>query len=962
MPNLISPGVSISVTDESYYDSSSPGSVPLIVLATASNKVSPTGSGIAPYTMNEHAGKLFVATSQRELISAFGNPLFYTAGGNSLHGHELNEYGLHAAYNFLGVASRAYILRADIDTTQLIPSDSAPVGEPEGGTFWFNPAETSFGVFKSNGKAIAGEAWISQAVKAAYEGDTAEVSGVWTPVNGFGSNGDFAVVVHTADNFLFEKIGGTWYKVGSAAWKAATPTVITGTAANATLVSGNKFTITVDGDTVEVTLTGTTVNQAIIDINGAFPDEEVVASNANNALRLTVASGTDIVLANTTGTPLTALGITEGTVKGNKYTISNSIQYPTGSVAGDVWVKGSPSNKGATWAVKVYSAVAGTWADVAVPFYSFDSALTDGNPTKDGAASLGFGSRLVEGVVYVGYDAINFNMELRRFDGEMFQTLAYEAAPLAPTSTPAAETLWYSTDFRADVMVSDGEHWVGYKNMYSDTNPKGVFLSGTAPKVQSDGTPLVANDLWIDTSALEEYPLMYRYDAVTKRWKLIDTTDQTSPFGVIFADGRQDSGKRMDIGAGLPTHTENSELIADMLGSNFVDPDAPDPRTVPAGMLLFNTRYATFNVKKWMPEWFGFGEFDPNTDYTLEGYTVGDNSIVFPALASKARWVTISGNRADGSPLMGRRAQRAVIVKAMAAALNASEDARSEIVNFNLMAAPGYPELIDEMTALNVDQGETAFIVGDTPARLSPDSQSLTMWATNTYGAVSNGEDGLITTSPYVGIYYPWGMGSNIDGQEVMVPPSTMVLCTMAYNDQVAYPWFAPAGFQRGLVSNASTVGFLTGEEEFRPVLLSPGQRDTLYSLAINPIALIPNRGLIVYGQKTRSPIATALDRVNVARLVNYLRTALDLLMKPFLFEQNDEQTRDSAKLTVDRFLNGLVGLRALTDYAVQCNADNNTPERIDRNELWVDIAIKPVKSVEFIYVPIRITNTRTEL
>lgn len=945
MPNLISPGVSISVTDESYYDSSAPGSVPLIVLATASNKVSPTGTGLAPFTLDSNAGKLFVATSQRELITAFGNPVFRTSGGTSLHGHELNEFGLHAAYNFLGVASRAYILRADIDTTQLLPSDNAPVGAPQGGTFWFNPAATSFGVFKSNGKAVPGEAWASMSVKAVYTAQTIPgVGGIATPLASFGSNGDFAVVVSDVNNFLFEKVSGAWHKVGSPAWKAATPTIIVGTATNPTLISGNS--ISINGQAVS--LTGTTVAQAAIVINAANITS-VTAAAINGQLQITSTAGTDLVLANGVGTPLATLGIAAGTVDGNTFVLSNSVQYPTGSVAGDVWMKGSPSNHGAVWSVKVYSAVSGTFSDVAVPFYPMNSTLTDGNLTKDAAAIAGFGQRLLEGTVYVGYDAATGAMILRRYDGSAFANLSYEAAALAPVSEPTEGTLWYSTDFRADIMVSDGEHWKGYKTTYTDTDPKGVFLSGTAPKIQSDGTPLVMNDLWIDTSSLEEYPLMYRFDAPTQRWKLIDVTDQTSPFGVIFADGRQSTAT-------------GSELAADLLVSNFIDPDAPDPRTVPAGMLLFNTRYSSYNVKRWEPEYFGFGKYDPQTDYSQNSYTVGDNSVIFPALTSKARWVTVSGNRADGSPLMGRRAQRAVIVKAMAEALNASEDARSEIVNFNLMAAPGYPELVDEMTALNVDQGETAFVIGDTPSRLSPDSQSLTAWAVNSYGAVSNGEDGLQTSSPFVGVYYPWGMGSNIDGQDVMIPPSTMVLCTMAYNDQVAYPWFAPAGFQRGLVSNASTVGYLTSEEEFRPVLLSPGQRDTLYGLSINPIALIPNRGLIVYGQKTRSPIATALNRVNVARLVNYLRTSLDLLMKPFLFEQNDEQTRDSAKLTVDRFLNGLVGLRALTDYAVQCNADNNTSERIDRNELWVDIAIKPVKSVEFIYVPIRITNTRTEI
>lgn len=953
MATLISPGVHISVTDESFYDASNPGSVPLFIIATASNKVAPSGVGLALKTLDERAGELVPASSQREAITHFGNPIFYSSGGTPLHGHELNEYGLHAGYSFLGAASPAYFLRADIDLAQLESSDKAPFGEPLGGTFWLNPAETSFGVFKSNGKTVAGEAWVPQTVLAVYEGDTSVVSGVDTPLSGVGSDGNFAVVVHTTNNYLFEKIGGTWYKVGTTAWKGATPTVVTGTVSAPTLVISNSFSI--NGTTVA--LTGTSVAQAATDINNAAITN-INASVVSGALRITNAAGTDITLANVSGTPLATLGMTAGVHKGNTYTMTNSVQYPAGSVAGDVWVKGSSTNRGALWSVKVYSGISGTWQEIAAPLYAYDSGEADGTVGKDAAAETAFGAGLAEGQVYVGFDAATGAMELRRMGVEYFQTLTYEAAAIAPTSTAPAGALWFSTDFRVDIMVSDGDQWLGYKNFYPNTSPNGVLLMGSAPTKQSDGTPLVQDDLWIDTSALEEYPLMYRFDATVGRWKLIDLTDQTSPFGVIFADGRSNSGKQI----GSAIHAEDSEALSAMLVSDFVDPDAPDPRTVPAGMLLFNTRYATYNVKKWEPNWFNLGEYDNNKDYTTETYTVGDTSVVFPILEEAGRWVTVSGNRADGSPLMGRKAQRSVIVKAMAAALAASEDARAEIANFNLICAPGYPELIDEMVALNTDQGETAFIVADTPARLVADSSSIAAWAQNAYGAASNGEDGLVTGNPYVGVYYPWGLSTNIDGSEVMVPPSTMALRAIAYNDQVAYPWFAPAGTQRGLVTNASTVGYLTSEDEFRPALMSQGLRDTLYENKINPIALIPNKGLIVYGQKTRAPSASALDRINVARLINYLRVALDLLMKPFLFEQNDEHTRDSAAMTVDRFLNGLVGLRALQDYAVQCNTDNNTPERIDRNELWVDIAIKPTKSVEFIYVPIRITNQGAEI
>jgi phage tail sheath protein FI len=262
------------------------------------------------------------------------------------------------------------------------------------------------------------------------------------------------------------------------------------------------------------------------------------------------------------------------------------------------------------------------------------------------------------------------------------------------------------------------------------------------------------------------------------------------------------------------------------------------------------------------------------------------------------------------------------------------------------------------MVTLNTDKKEIAFIVGDTPAHLDPSGTSIVNWATNAANAIDNGDAGLITRNDYVGIYYPWALSTNLDGSYVFVPPSMMALRTIAFNDQVAYPWFAPAGFNRGLVTGVNSVGYLNSQGEYKPLSLNQGQRDTLYSNSINPIAYIPNRGLVVYGQKTLSPTANALDRINVARLVNYLKYQLDNVAKVFLFEPNDKQTRDAVSTTFNSFFNNLVGLRAIYDFAVVCDETNNTPEKIDANQLWIDIAIKPAKAIEFIYIPIRLLNT----
>ena len=206
--------------------------------------------------------------------------------------------------------------------------------------------------------------------------------------------------------------------------------------------------------------------------------------------------------------------------------------------------------------------------------------------------------------------------------------------------------------------------------------------------------------------------------------------------------------------------------------------------------------------------------------------------------------------------------------------------------------------------------------------------------------------------------FYPSGFTTDLTGNNIVVPPSHMMLRTIALNDAVAFPWFAPAGTRRGGISNASSVGFIDSEGEFKPTSLNEGTRDTMATAKINPITFITGSGLVNFGQRTRAKNASSLDRINVARLTAYLRRQLNLLAKPFLFEPNDKITRDEIKQAAESLLLELVGQRALYDFLVVCDDTNNTPSRIDRNELYLDIAIEPVKAVEFIFIPLRLKNT----
>ena len=149
MAQLSSPGVSVTVIDESFYTPAAAGTVPLIVVASAESKQNGAGTGIAQGTLKANAGQVYLLTSQKDLSDTFGTPIFKTdANNNPVHAGEQNEYGLQSAYSFLGVSNRAYVVRADINLSQLDATATAPAGEPEDGQYWFDTASTSFGIFE----------------------------------------------------------------------------------------------------------------------------------------------------------------------------------------------------------------------------------------------------------------------------------------------------------------------------------------------------------------------------------------------------------------------------------------------------------------------------------------------------------------------------------------------------------------------------------------------------------------------------------------------------------------------------------------------------------------------------------------------------------------------------------------------------------------------------------------------
>jgi len=201
----------------------------------------------------------------------------------------------------------------------------------------------------------------------------------------------------------------------------------------------------------------------------------------------------------------------------------------------------------------------------------------------------------------------------------------------------------------------------------------------------------------------------------------------------------------------------------------------------------------------------------------------------------------------------------------------------------------------------------------------------------------------------YAASYWPWVMIIDPDtGKNVWVPASTVMAGVFAYNDTVSEPWFAPAGINRGGLGQV-----IRAEQK-----LTQANRDTLYSAKVNPIATFPGTGTVVYGQKTLQTRASALDRVNVRRLLIQLKSYISQVGQNLVFEQNTIATRNAFLSQVNPYLESVQQRQGLYAFKVIMDDSNNTPDVIDRNQMIGQIYIQPTKTAEFIYLDFNILPT----
>ena len=447
---LVSPGVQVSVVDESFYTPAEPGTLPMIFVASASNKANGAGTGTAPGTTAATAGTPYLLTSQRDLVDTFGDPLFKTdTNNNPIHGSELNEYGLQAAYSYLGIANRAYVVRADIDLGQLEASVTAPAANPQDGTYWFDTKNTLWGIQQWNGDSVIDKGQVfSNKVPIVITDETQTSNTGSLGVNGYsgyipadtvGAVGDYAVIATTTLNRIFYRnTSGNWVLVGSDPWAKSWPT-IKGTASNPSLSTAN---ITINGTSVAVDAADTvsdvadTINGlSITGVTAAAVDSKLeIYSDGTGSASNDSTLGGDILIGGDS-TLLGQIGITAGTyyppaltiakhTNIPEYKISDTYTRPTGSV----WIKTTTPNLGAKYVVKKWNNTTQLWESSSPSIYGSNNEAIF-NMDKSGG-----GANLLAGDLYVLSNVAGDTKPLATFK-------IYRRTGIAPTTITSSKII-----------------------------------------------------------------------------------------------------------------------------------------------------------------------------------------------------------------------------------------------------------------------------------------------------------------------------------------------------------------------------------------------------------------------------------------------------------------------------------------------------------------------------------------
>ena len=284
----------------------------------------------------------------------------------------------------------------------------------------------------------------------------------------------------------------------------------------------------------------------------------------------------------------------------------------------------------------------------------------------------------------------------------------------------------------------------------------------------------------------------------------------------------------------------------------------------------------------------------------------------------------------------------------------------SEDYNMNVLVAPGLTQegLTGHMIDVCEERGDAMALI-DLPDVYIPPHEAYYASKASRLGTTVDGASRQLgdrrIDSSYGATFYPWVQTRDENtGQLVWIPPSVASLGVLGTSEAKTDVWFAPAGYNRGsLTAGAAGIPIVNVTER-----LTSDDRDTLYEYNINPIASFPSSGIVLFGQKTLQERESALDRINVRRLVIYLKKQISILSTQVLFEQNVQSTWNRFKGLVEPFLSNVKTRFGITDYRLILDESTTTPDLIDQNIMYAKIMIKPARAIEFIAIDFVILNT----
>jgi hypothetical protein len=424
------------------------------------------------------------------------------------------------------------------------------------------------------------------------------------------------------------------------------------------------------------------------------------------------------------------------------------------------------------------------------------------------------------------------------------------------------------------------------------------------------------------------------------RWQITNNNINDGTFSLIIRQGNDTSL--------FPSVLETwNNLSLDPLASNYIEKvignqvenilqDAGEYYVQMAGSYANNSRYVRVkNVLLPTPEYLN-NNGDPKSQFT------GSIPITSSGTFGSAKGTNIPSTTGKyfenitNSSIQGLSANDYT----SSISLLANKDA----YKYNLLTAPG---LIADSTNYPLHTNAVNLLLNTVQDR----GDSMTILDLVGYGSnITPVTINSITyNTSYAAAYWPWVKTVDPNtGNQVWVPASVMIPGIYAFNDKIAAPWFAPAGINRGVLSNVIQA------ERY----LTQGNRDTLYESNVNSIATFPNTGVVVFGQKTLQKKKSALDRVNVRRLLIELKNYISQIADSLVFEQNNLITRNNFLSQVNPYLSSIQQQQGLTDFRVIMDESNNTPNVVDNNQLVGQIYLQPTKTVEFIILDFNILPT----